>query len=98
MPVALPAPPTAAPIATEPSAAAPVAAPALTVDLAADAVVAAIRFQLADPGLRKDANPDDLAALADFYAMRTGGPLWMTEMGLSEKGQSALFEIGSPRS
>ena len=95
IPVALPAPPTATPIATEPSAAAPAAAPALTVDLAApaDAVVAAIRFKLADPGLRKDANPDDLAALAAFYAMRTGGPLWMTEMGLSEKGQSALFEI-----
>ena len=54
IPVALPAPPTATPIATEPSAAAPAAAPALTVDLAApaDAVVAAIRFKLADPGLR----------------------------------------------
>ena len=72
----------------------PVAPPA-TGHLAApmDAVVAAIRLKLADPGLAKDANPDDLAALTAFYGMRTGGPLWMTEMGLSAKGQSALFEI-----
>jgi murein L,D-transpeptidase YcbB/YkuD len=26
--------------------------------------------------------------------MRSGGPLWMTEMGLTARGQSALFEIG----
>jgi murein L,D-transpeptidase YcbB/YkuD len=90
-----PASPTAAPpLATEPRAA-PAVTPALTADSAApvDAVVAAIRLNLADPGLAKDANPDDLAALVAFYGKRTGGPLWMTEMGLSEKGQSALFEI-----
>ena len=82
-------------LATEPPAA-PAAAPALTVDLTApvDAVVAAIRLKLADPGLRKDSNPDNLAALAAFYGMRTGAPLWMTEMGFSKKGQAALFEIG----
>ena len=91
VPVAQSASPAAAlPLATEPP-----AAPARIADSAApvDAVVAAIRLKLADPGLRKDANPDDLAALTAFYGMRTGGPLWMTEMGLSEKGQSALFEI-----
>jgi L,D-transpeptidase YcbB len=89
-PTSLPSPPPA----TEPPAA-PVAAPALTADSAApvDAVVAAIRLKLADPGLRKDANPDDLAALVAFYGMRTGGPLWMTEMGFRAKGQAALFEI-----
>jgi len=59
----------------------------------ADPVVAAIRLKLADPGLRKDANPDDLAALAAFYGMTTGSPLWMTEMGFTAKGQAALFEI-----
>ena len=94
-PVNPPASPTAAPpLATEPRAASAVT-PALTADSAApvDAVVPAIRLNLADPGLGKDANPDDLAALAAFYGMRTGGPLWMTEMGLSAKGQSALFEI-----
>ncbi|MGO8840860.1 MAG: L,D-transpeptidase family protein [Methyloceanibacter sp.] len=55
--------------------------------------MAAIRLKLADPGLRKDANPDDLAALSAFYGMTTGSPLWMTEMGFTAKGQAALFEI-----
>ena len=59
----------------------------------ADPVVASIRVTLADPALRKDENADDLAALEAFYAARTGGPLWMTEMGFSAKGQQALFEI-----
>jgi L,D-transpeptidase YcbB len=88
-------PAVALPLATEPPAA-PTAAPALAADSAArvDAVVAAIRLKLADPGLRKDSNPDDLAALAAFYRMRTGSPLWMTEMGFSAKGQAALFEVG----
>jgi len=56
-------------------------------------VVAIIRTKLADPDLRKGANADDLAALETFYGTRTGGPLWMTEMGFSAKGQQALFEI-----
>ena len=92
VPVAPRASPAAAPRLITDPAAAPAAA---TGHLAApvDAVVAAIRLKLADPALAKDANPDDLAALAAFYGMRTGGPLWMTEMGLSAKGQSALFEI-----
>jgi murein L,D-transpeptidase YcbB/YkuD len=70
--------------------------PAPTVNSAAplDAVVKSIRGKLADPSLRKDANPDDLAALDAFYRMRTSGPLWMTEMGFSARGQAALFEIG----
>jgi murein L,D-transpeptidase YcbB/YkuD len=59
-----------------------------------DPVVASIRLKLVDPGLRKGANADDLAALEAFYGMRSGGPLWMTEMGLTARGQSALFEIG----
>jgi murein L,D-transpeptidase YcbB/YkuD len=58
-----------------------------------DPVVAIIRSKLADPGLRKGAHADDLAALQAFYGARTGGPLWITEMGFSARGQSALFEI-----
>jgi murein L,D-transpeptidase YcbB/YkuD len=56
-------------------------------------VVAGIRAKLADPAVRKDANADDLAALTALYGTRTGGPLWITEMGFSAKGQRALFEI-----
>jgi murein L,D-transpeptidase YcbB/YkuD len=87
--------PSVAPPAIALATTAPAAAQAFTVDLAApvDAVVAAIRLKLADPGLRKGASPNDLDALAAFYGMRTGGPLWVTEVGLSEKGQSVLFEI-----
>ena len=58
-----------------------------------DEVVAMIRLKLADPDLRKDAHADDLAALEAFYGNRSSGPLWMTEMGFSVKGQQALFEI-----
>ena len=54
---------------------------------------APIRTKLADPILRKGANPDDLAALETFYKARAGGPLWMTDMGLSAKGFRALSEI-----
>ena len=76
--------------------ASPSTPPGASVDSATplDAVVKSIRAKLADPSLRKGANPDDLAALEAFYGTRTGGPLWMTEMGFSARGQAALFEIG----
>ena len=57
-------------------------------------VLASIRAKLADTSVGKGANEDDLAALAAFYAARTGAPLWVTEMGFSARGQAALFEIG----
>lgn len=60
---------------------------------AADPVVALIRTKLADSALRKGANPDDFAALEAFYKARAGGPLWMTDMGVSAKGLRALSEI-----
>src|SRR5262249_48966156 len=60
---------------------------------AVDPVVALIRTNLADPILRKGANPDDLAALETLYKAGAGGPLWMTDMGLSAKGLRALSEI-----
>ena len=56
---------------------------------------AVIRAMLADPSLGKGANADDLAAVQAFYAARTAGPLWTTEMGFSAKGQAALFGIGN---
>ena len=56
-------------------------------------VVESIRAKLADADFRQGGNVDDLAALETFYARRTGGPLWMTEMGFSARGQRALFEI-----
>ena len=59
----------------------------------ADPVVAIIRAKLTDPAIRKGANPDDLAALEAFYGAREGGPLWMTDMGFSARGQAAIFEI-----
>jgi len=58
-----------------------------------DPVVAIIRAKLGDAAVTKGFNSDDVGALRAFYATRTGGPLWMTEMGLSAKGQAVLFEI-----
>jgi murein L,D-transpeptidase YcbB/YkuD len=96
-----PTPPEAPAAASEapPPAAASEAAPAdqpltaITPPEPADPVVAIIRTKLADAGIRKDQDADDIAALEAFYAARTGGPLWITEMGFSAKGQQALFEI-----
>jgi murein L,D-transpeptidase YcbB/YkuD len=56
-------------------------------------VLSVIRAKLADPDLRKGAHADDLAALEAFYDDWAGGPLWMTDMGFSARGQQALFEI-----
>jgi murein L,D-transpeptidase YcbB/YkuD len=56
-------------------------------------LVQLIRAKLADPEIRKGANTDDLAALDAFYAARTGGPLWVTEMGFSTRAQAVSFEI-----
>jgi murein L,D-transpeptidase YcbB/YkuD len=91
-----PAAPSPQPVSPEPSAAPPDEPPLAEAAPPAsptDPVVAIIRSKLADPDLRKGANADDLAALDAIYGTRTGGPLWMTEMGFSAKGQQALFEI-----
>ena len=58
-----------------------------------DSIVQLIRAKLSDADIRKGANADELAALDGFYAARTQGPLWVTEMGFSTKAQAALFEI-----
>jgi murein L,D-transpeptidase YcbB/YkuD len=67
---------------------------AMVAAVPADPVVASVRTKLADPAIRKGDNPDDLAALQTFYGKRTGGLLWVTDMGLNARGQAALFEIG----
>jgi L,D-transpeptidase YcbB len=74
-----------APISSDMSAAQP--------SSAIDPMITLIRTKLTDPALRKGANPDDLAALEGFYKARTGGPLWMTDMGFSARGERAISEI-----
>jgi murein L,D-transpeptidase YcbB/YkuD len=91
-------PAAAEPVLPSPEPATPQAVPQDQPPLAAapgpsDPVVAIIRSKLADPSLRKGANPDDLVALEAFYGARGGGPLWMTDMGFSARGQAAIFEI-----
>jgi murein L,D-transpeptidase YcbB/YkuD len=59
----------------------------------ANPVIDYIRLKLADRNLRPNADPADLAALEAFYGSNSPTPLWITDMGLSARGQSALFEI-----
>ena len=107
-PAPTPTPPTE-PVAAEPAApspvpssepaAAPEAAPPPVAEVApqpvpADPVVSSIRAKLADANVVKGANPDDVAALVAFYDQRSG-PLWITDMGFTAKGQAAIFEIGN---
>jgi L,D-transpeptidase YcbB len=93
MPAPLPAAPEALPAA--PAAPPPASdQPPLAAAEPTDPVVTIIRTKLADPGIGKGQHADDLAALSAFYGARTEGPLWITEMGFSAKGQQALFEIG----
>lgn len=91
-------PAAAEPVSPSPAPATPQAVPQDQPPLAAapepsDPVVSIIRSKLADPNLRKGANPDDLAALEALYGARGGGPLWITDMGFSARGQAAVFEI-----
>jgi murein L,D-transpeptidase YcbB/YkuD len=91
-------PAAAEPVSPSPEPATPQAVrqdqPPLAAGAPADPVVSIIRSKLTDPALRKGANPDDLAALEALYGARGGGPLWMTDMGFSARGQAAIFEIG----
>ncbi|MGC1345677.1 MAG: L,D-transpeptidase family protein [Methyloceanibacter sp.] len=80
---------------TVPASEPPPTAEAAPAEAKPDPVVQIIRAMLADPSLGKGANADDLAAVQAFYASRTAGPLWTTEMGFSAKGQAALFGIGN---
>ena len=82
-----------APGSVEPQATAGVGDVAEGPPVPVDPVVAIIRAKLGDAAVTKGFNTDDVGALQTFYAKRAGGPLWMTEMGLSAKGQAVLFEI-----
>jgi murein L,D-transpeptidase YcbB/YkuD len=92
-PTVEPTPEPVAPAPAAPEAAPPEVPPLAAAPVMVDPVVASIRAKLADPAIVKEADADDLAALEAFYGARTGGPLWMTEMGFSAKGQQVLFEI-----
>jgi Scaffold domain len=59
----------------------------------ADPVIIYVRSKLSDKKLRSEADPTDLAALEAFYGSDSATPLWITDMGLSARGRSALFEI-----
>ena len=59
----------------------------------ADPVIERIRSNLADSRLRGDVDAADLAALQAFYGSSSVAPLWITDMGLSARGQLAVFEI-----
>ncbi len=82
-----------APLSDAPSASLPSAAPApFTPTAVPESVTSIIRVELADADLRQGTQADDLAALEAFYENRPGS-LWTTDMGLSARGQQALFEI-----
>ena len=57
------------------------------------AIIDRIHSKLRDPSLRSEADLTDLTALQEFYLDTSAKPLWITDMGLSARGQSALFEI-----
>jgi murein L,D-transpeptidase YcbB/YkuD len=56
-------------------------------------VVAAIRDKLKDPGFRKGAAADDLAAIETFYGERSEPPIWITGMGFSARAQALIAEV-----
>jgi L,D-transpeptidase YcbB len=58
-----------------------------------DPVIALIRSKLAGRGLSSNADPADIAALQAFYGNSSAARLWITDMGLSARAQTALFEI-----
>jgi murein L,D-transpeptidase YcbB/YkuD len=60
-----------------------------------DPIIASIRGKLADAGLRKGADPADVAALEAFYAGRSEPPVWVTPMGFSARAQEIIDEIGN---
>jgi L,D-transpeptidase YcbB len=58
-----------------------------------DPVIALIRSKLAGRDLSSNADPADIAALQAFYGNSSAARLWITDMGLSARAQTALFEI-----
>jgi len=56
-------------------------------------VVAEIRATLEDPGKFKNVAASDLKALKEFYGAHEGPPLWVTDIGFSEKARAVMAEI-----
>ena len=57
-------------------------------------VVAEIRTKLEDPGRYKAVAASDLNALKEFYGTYEGPPLWVTDIGFTEKAKAIMAEIG----
>jgi len=77
----------------------PAAAPAVVAETAPapdDPVGLALQQRLAVPDRARsgEAEVQDRAALARFYAARTYAPLWVSKSGLSEKGADVIAELG----
>jgi murein L,D-transpeptidase YcbB/YkuD len=58
-----------------------------------DPVVAAVRTQLSNGDVRKDATAADLEAMESFYGDLNGPPLWITGSGFSAKAEAVIGEI-----
>jgi murein L,D-transpeptidase YcbB/YkuD len=83
-----------------PDTTAPAAAAAATPPVPENPVIAAVRQKLAaapadtsDQPLVAEQDKKERDALSAFYAARTGGPLWASEKGLTDKGLVAVSEI-----
>ncbi len=74
----------------EPTEAAPAVVEAPRVEI--DPLLALVRQKLAEP-VRGYVDRGDRAALAAFYAERTGGLLWVNKDGLTPRAHSAMGEI-----
>src|SRR5262245_22897027 len=58
-----------------------------------NSIIDRIRSKLGNPSFRDKTDPADIAALQAFYRASSATPPWITDMGLSTRAQSALFEI-----
>jgi L,D-transpeptidase YcbB len=79
--------------AAPPSEAEPASTEPVQAEAPLDPVVAAVRTQLANSDLRKDATAADLEAMESFYGALSGPPLWTTGSSLSAKAQAVIAEI-----
>jgi L,D-transpeptidase YcbB len=57
-------------------------------------IVAEIRAKLEEPDQYKNVAASDLKALKEFYGTYEGPPLWVTEIGFTDKAKAIMAEIG----
>jgi len=72
---------------------APVTAAAAPAAPAVDPIVAAARVWIIGNAGTVKADKDDLAAVAAFYADRSGAPLWLEKSGFNARGKAAMDEL-----